>query len=91
MKTPSIIVAALAVQSLTAGLAYAHGDHIISGHNTSQITEITYDHSAYNRGIHSYPVLVAPRVLNENDVVYIDRASGQAIFSYPRNAADDES
>jgi hypothetical protein len=84
MKTQYIMtIFVWAINILIMQEANAHGDQIFVGDQKSLVTEITYDDPAYNRGIHSYPNLIAPRTMDENDVIYIDKANGQAIFSYP--------
>lgn len=64
----------------TSNIVYAHGEHTIK---QFIVSEFQYDSSAYNRGIHSYPILVPSKKLNNINILYIDKSTGSAIYSYP--------
>ncbi|CAD6873019.1 hypothetical protein [Methylomonas fluvii] len=87
MKTLNTIQLAIV---LTAALVstgvQAHGDRTMSGNFLSSlIAEVVYDDPSFNRGIHGYPHPLAPAVVAEKEMIYVDKAHGQAIYSYPRN------
>lgn len=87
MKTRQIINTIVVVASLFSGAAVAHGDRAVgSGQPKTAAVQVLYDDPAYNRGIHSYPMLVPSVPIATVDMVYVDKANGQAIYSYPSNA-----
>lgn len=87
MKTTQIIKITTIAIALFSGAAWTHGDRGIgSGHTKSTAVQVIYDDPAYNRGIHSYPMLVPSVPIAEVDMVYVDKANGQAIYSYPTNS-----
>ncbi|MDT4290132.1 hypothetical protein RO575_11235 [Methylomonas sp. MO1] len=87
MKTLNTIqVAIVLTAALVSTSVQAQGDRIASGgFLNSWVAEVVYDNPAHNRGIHSYPNPLAPVVVAEKDMIYVDKAYGQAIYSYPRN------
>ncbi|OAI19506.1 hypothetical protein A1507_06885 [Methylomonas koyamae] len=87
MKTTNIIKTLVIAAGLFSGAAVAHGDRAVgSGHAASAAVQVLYDDPAYNRGIHSYPMLVPSVPIATVDMVYVDKANGQAIYSYPSNS-----
>jgi hypothetical protein len=66
------------IAMLVSTTVFAHGDHITE---QTLVTTIQYDSSAYNRGIYSYPLII-PSVIAKHDIIYVDSANGQAIYSY---------
>lgn len=87
MKTVTIVQTATVLTiAILSNTAHAHGDSITTGNRAaSLVTEVLYDNPAYNRGVHSYPNPVAPKLIAKDHIVYIDKAHGQAVYSYPRN------
>lgn len=83
MKTQVIIAVSLLALSSAYSSAYAHGEHKIFGTLESRVIEVVYDTPAYNRGIHSYPNLVPAAPFAQLEMIYMDQAAGQAIYSYP--------
>lgn len=82
MKTFTII-SMIAAMAASTNL-YAHGDHATMDHvQNHQITEVLYDNPAFNRGIHSYPNYIETQQWNQQQIFYVDKASGPAIYSYP--------
>ena len=76
-----LIISLIAMIASTA--VNAHGEHTIE---QTVVTAVHYDTSAYNRGIHSYPILVPAEVISNINIIYVDKAVGPAIYSYPTNA-----
>ncbi|CAD6881507.1 hypothetical protein [Methylomonas albis] len=87
MKTLSTLQIAIVLTAAIASTGVqAHGDQITSGTVANGlVTEVMYDNPAYNRGIHGYPNPVAPLVIAEKQLIYVDQAHGQAIYSYAGN------
>lgn len=86
MKTFNTICLVLAI--IAATNVWAHGDHVMMDQSNShgqqnQVNEVIYDNPSYNRGIHSYPNYVKPEPWSTPEILYVDKASGQAIYSYP--------
>jgi hypothetical protein len=88
MKTQANIQTIVAIASVIAsGAVSAHGDQLTTANLAkTQVVEVVYDDPAYNRGIHGYPNLVPSVPVERGNILYVDKAVGQAIYSYPRNA-----
>lgn len=83
MKTKAIIIWAGVVMS---SAAFAHGDRVSHDYmDNTQIAEVVYDSPAFNRGIHSYPIIVPQVPIAKINGFYVDRANGPAIYSYPKS------
>lgn len=88
MNTISTIkIAAVIATVLMAANVHAHGDRIEAhgGEAATRIVEVVYDNPAYNRGIHGYANPVAAQTIGKVRAIYVDKAYGQAIYSYPGN------
>jgi hypothetical protein len=85
MKNLTTIQATIVIAAALVSTAVeAHGEHITANAIASSlVTEIVYDSPAHNRGIHGYPNPLAPVVIDEKSWIYIDKAHGQAVYSYP--------
>ncbi len=82
MKTLQTIAIIMVMAS--AANVYAHGDHTTMDNvKNQQIAEVVYDNPAYNRGIHSYPNYIESKEWNQQEIFYVNKASGPAIYSYP--------
>lgn len=86
MKNLTTLQIAIVLTAAVSTGVQAHGDQTSSGTvANSLVTEVMYDNPAYNRGIHSYPNPVAPVEIAEKQLIYVDKAHGQAIYSYAGN------
>lgn len=88
MKTLTTVKATMIIlANIATANVEAHGDHPSADRLAStQISEVIYDNPAYNRGIHGYPNLVPSVPIAKIDPIYVDKAHGPAIYSYPSNA-----
>jgi hypothetical protein len=66
----------------------ALGTVVVKAETSGATNTLIYNNRAYVHAIQSAPNPVADKTVQDAEIVYVDKANGQAIYGYPGNVAE---